>query len=104
MTERVSPYTVSTGLGPDAVAVVPPAEGLPIWCQVNVEHWYRELTALQSDILRWYADCTVPATRRRAWQLADAAAIAAVRPDLVQQGRTLQYLAEEFAALKARAV
>lgn len=103
MSERTAEYTVSPGLGPDAVAVVPPTEDLPVWCQVNVEKWYRELTALQSDILRWYADCTVPASRRRAWQLADAAAIAAVRPDLVQQGRTLKYLAEEFAALKARA-
>lgn len=32
MSERTAEYTVSPGLGRDAVAIVPPTEGLPIWC------------------------------------------------------------------------
>lgn len=32
MTEQQAPYTVSPGLTPTAIAIVPPTEGLPIWC------------------------------------------------------------------------
>ena len=90
------------GIGPDAVAIVPPTEALPIWVTVDAERWYRELTALEDTILAWRRRCSLPRLRRRASQLADAAAIAAVRPDLVLQDRTLKYLREEFAALAGR--
>jgi hypothetical protein len=100
----------SPGLAPDALALVPPTEGLPIWCSVDIERWHRELTALQGAILEWrdnrreFGEPTPYqiGLLQHAWHLADAAAIAAVRPDLVLQDRMVKYLREEFAALAGR--
>ena len=110
MSEQNAVYSVAPGIGPDAVAIVPPTEALPIWVTVDAERWYRELTALREEILAWRdsrSEFGEPTPYQigllqRAWQLADAAAIAAVRPDLVLQDRTLKYLREEFAALAGR--
>ena len=92
MSEEPESYTV---------AIVPPTEGMPIWCSVNVERWFGELTALSAEILTWaIAARLTPGVRRQAAHLAKAAAIAAIRPDLVIQERALEYYREELTRLK----
>ena len=99
--ERTAAYIVAPGLTPDAVAIVPPTDGMPIWVSVDVEKWFREGTALSAEILTWAIATTLtPGVRRQAAHLAKAAAIAAVRPDLVLQERALEYFREEFERLK----
>jgi hypothetical protein len=92
---------VQPGLAADARAIVPPTDGMPIWCTVDVERWFREGTALSAEILTWAIAATLtPARQKRAAHLAKAAAIAAIRPDLVLQERALEYFREEFETLK----
>jgi len=98
--ERTAAYTVAPGLTPDAVAIVPPTDGMPIWLSVDVEKWFGELTALEAEVLAWRGICLSPTQRLRATQLAEGASIAAVRPDLVLQERALEYFREEFERLK----
>jgi len=98
--ERTAAYTVAPGLTPDAVAIVPPTDGMPIWVSVDVEKWFGELTALEAEVLAWRSRCLSPTQRRRAAWLAKGAACAAVRPDGVLQERALEYFREEFETLK----
>jgi len=100
MSKRTAAYTVAPGLTPDAVAIMPPTDGMPIWVSVDVEKWFRELTALEAEVLAWRVLCLSDTQRLRATQLAEGAAIAAVRPDLVLQERALEYFREEFETLK----
>jgi hypothetical protein len=98
---------VQPGLTADARAIVPPTDGMPIWVSVDVERFFRELTALETNILAWRGRCPIAARCERAGHLAEAAAIAAIRPDLVLQERALEYFREEFETLKggdARAI
>jgi hypothetical protein len=100
VSETQAPYTVTPGLTADAVAIVPPTDGMPIWLSVDVERWFGELTALEAEVLAWRSRCLSPTQRRRAAWLAKGAACAAVRPDGVLQERALEYFREEFERLK----
>jgi hypothetical protein len=73
-----------------------------------VERWFGALTALAEQILAWVENRhSLPEPTpyqiglfQRACRLAEAAAIAAIRPDLVLQERALEYFREEFETLK----
>jgi len=118
VTERAETYTVSPGIAPGAVAVVPPTEGLPIWC--GVAPGPREYRLALVDDLgpllpreeatfsypeRVDAACLAPErVAGRLYELAAFAELCRQHPEIVTPGSGLRLLRDRLEDLAWRVV